>query len=101
MLQGRERKEQKTVSATAKDRGATKPKSGKLSYMDQREYDQMETNILAAESRLEELEQLMNAPEVMANPSQLQQFWQEQQSLQTKTDQLYERWDELERHKQG
>ncbi len=101
MLQDRERKELKAVSATAKDRGAAKPKSGKLSYMDQREYDQMETNILAAESRLEELEQLMNAPEVMADPAQLQQFWQEQQSLQTKTDQLYGRWDELERHKQG
>ena len=101
MLQDRERKGLKAVSATAKDRGAAKPKSGKLSYMDQREYDQMETNILAAESRLEELEQLMNAPEVMADPAQLQQFWQEQQNLQTKTDQLYGRWDELERHKQG
>ncbi len=101
MLQDRERKELKTVSATTKDRSAAKPKSSKLSYMDQREYDQMEKNILAAESRLEELEQLMNAPEVMANPAQLQQFWQEQQSLQTKTDQLYDRWDELERHKQG
>jgi ATP-binding cassette subfamily F protein uup len=69
--------------------------------MDQREFDQMEATILAAESRLEELELLMNAPEIMANPAQLQQYWLEQQALQTETDRLYDRWDELEQRKQG
>jgi len=101
MLQHRERKEQKKGAAGTKEKTTTQQKSGKLSYMDQREYDQMEATILAAESRLEELERLMNAPEVMANPTQLQQYWQEQQKLQSETDQLYNRWDELEQRKQG
>ena len=100
MLQDRDRKEQKPVTAALKEKPVAKPKPGKLSYLDQREYDQMEATILAAESRLEELERLMNAPEVMANPSQLQQYWQEQQTLQAETDQLYDRWDELEQRKQ-
>lgn len=99
MLQNRERGEQKKVPPAAKEKSPGVQKPGKLSYMDQREYDQMEATILAAESRLEELEKLMNAPEVMANPAQLQQYWQEQQTLQTATDQLYNRWDELEQRK--
>ncbi len=99
MLQHRERREQKKVTPVAKEKSPAVQKPGKLSYMDQREYDQMEATILAAESRLEELEKLMNAPEVMANPTQLQQYWQEQQTLQAATDQLYNRWDELEQRK--
>jgi len=101
MLQHQEKSEQKKAAAAVKEKPAAKPKTGKLSYMDQREYDQMEVTILAAESRLEELERLMNSPEVMANPTQLQQYWLEQQALQTEADQLYDRWDELEQRKQG
>jgi ATP-binding cassette subfamily F protein uup len=101
MLQERDRKEGPKTPAAAKEKPAAKAKPGKLSYMDQREYDQMEAAILAAESRLGELETLMLSPEVMANSSQLQQYWQEQQELQTQTEQLYDRWDELEQRRQG
>jgi ATP-binding cassette subfamily F protein uup len=101
MLQDLDRTQQPKTPSPAKEKPAAKPKSGKLSYMDQREYDQMEAIILAAESRLEELEQLMNAPEVMANPAQLQQYWHEQQTLRAETDRLYDRWDELEQRKQS
>jgi len=101
MLQERDRKEEQKAPAAAKDKPVAKPKTGKLSYMDQREYDQMEAAILAAETRLGELEALMASPEVVANPTQLQRYWQEQQELQEKTEQLYNRWDELERRKQG
>ena len=101
MLQERDRKEAPKAPAAAKEKPAAKAKPGKLSYMDQREYDQMEAAILAAESRLGELETLMLSPEVMANSSQLQQYWQEQQELQAQTEQLYDRWDELEQRRQG
>jgi ATP-binding cassette subfamily F protein uup len=101
MLQERDRKEGQKAPAAAQEKPAAKAKPGKLSYMDQREYDQMEAAILAAESRLEELEALMVSPEVMANSSQLQQYWQEQQELQAQTEQLYDRWDELEQRRQG
>jgi len=101
MLQERDRKEPPGAPVAAREKPAAKAKPGKLSYMDQREYDQMETTILAAESRLGELEALMASPEVVTNPSQLQRYWQEQHELQTTTEQLYDRWDELERLRQG
>lgn len=101
MLQERDRKEEQKAPAAAKEKPAAKPKTGKLSYMDQREYDQMEERILAAETRLGELEALMIDPEVMADPAQLQRYWQEQQEVQARIERLYERWDELEQRKQG
>ena len=101
MLQERDRKEETKAPIAAKEKSAAKTKPGKLSYMDQREYDQMEATILAAEARLEELEALMASPEAMADQGQLQRYWQEQQELQAQTEQLYKRWDELERRRQG
>lgn len=101
MLQERDRKELPGAPVAAREKPAAKAKPGKLSYMDQREYEQMEATILAAESRLGELEALMASPEVVTNPSQLQRYWQEQHELQTTTEQLYDRWDELERLRQG
>ena len=100
MLLDRERKEEPKASIEAKEK-PLKAKPGKLSYMDQREYDRMEETILAAESRLGEVEALMASPEIMTNPSQLQRYWQEQQELQVNTEKLYARWDELERRRQG
>jgi ATP-binding cassette subfamily F protein uup len=88
-------------SPDAQEKSGAKPKSGKLSYMDQREYDQMEKKILELEQRLEELQRLMVDPEVMADSGRLQQYWQEQQELQAQTDSLYDRWNELEQRKQG
>jgi len=100
MLQERERKES-ADAPVVREKPAAKPKPGKLSYLDQREYDQMEEKILVAEARLEELEALMATPEVVANPSQLQRYWQEQQEAQAAIEQLYDRWNELERRRQG
>ncbi len=103
MLQELERKEI-AASKTASDKQektASKPKAGKLSYLDQREYDQMEEKILELEQQLEEVHQLMTAPEVMADPDRLQKCWQKQQALQTETDGLYDRWNELEQRKQN
>ena len=101
MLQEQQRKEQPDSPTGSREKPVAKPKSGRLSYMDQREYDQMEELILAAEARLGELEALMASPEVIANPAQLQRYWQEQQEVQAKTEQLYDRWNELEQRRQG
>ena len=101
MLEEKERGEAVGNPSQAGKKPGAKPKPGKLSYMDQREYDQMEEKILAAEARLGELEALMAAPEVVANPGQLQRYWQEQQTVQTQTERLYDRWNELEQLRQG
>ncbi len=77
-----------------------KKKSSRLTYIDQREYDQMEERILAAETELEGNQRKMEMPETMADPGLLNECWQETQRLQGLIDTLYGRWDELERKKQ-
>ncbi len=101
MLQVTEKKEQKKQSATPKKKTQQKQKPGKLSYLDQREYDQMEEKILNLEEQLEEVQQSMQTEKVASSPGLLQEHWEKQQQLQTEVEQLYERWDELEQLKQG
>ncbi len=102
MLQEQERKDNGVRSSTSvQEKSTVQSRPGKLSYMDQREYDQMEEKILDLEERLEELNQLMADPAVVADPEQLQRYWQEQQELQKKTECLYDRWNELEQRKQA
>ncbi|MBT8354892.1 MAG: ABC-F family ATP-binding cassette domain-containing protein [Desulfofustis sp.] len=74
-------------------------KSGRLSYLDQLEYDQMEEKILTAEKSCEELEKKITDPELAADPVQLQSVWQQLDQARQRVDQLYRRWDELERKK--
>lgn len=102
MLEERERQDN-TPKATSKpqEKPAATSKPGKLSYMDQREYDQIEAKILEGENRLEAVQQLMADPAVMADAERLQQTWQEQQQVQAEVDRLYDRWNELEQRKQG
>ena len=96
--QGRnEPKKNKTTSPQVK----TRKKRGRLSYMDQREYDQMEEKISAAENRQQELEELMQTQQTAGNPEKLQQCWQELESLQQEITRLYSRWEELETIRDG
>ncbi|MDR3628918.1 MAG: ABC-F family ATP-binding cassette domain-containing protein [Desulfocapsaceae bacterium] len=78
---------------------AAKKKSGKLSYIDQREYDGMEERILEVELELEAVQQRMDSAETLADPGALHECWQELQRVQEVIDGLYGRWDELEKKK--
>lgn len=78
-----------------------KKKTGKLSYLDQREYDQIEKKILEAEERQEKLQARMDSPETVSNPERLHACWTELQEAQAIVAQLYDRWDELEAKKKG
>lgn len=71
----------------------------KLSYMDQREYDQIEETIQEAEVLVEELQQQMESPEVVSNPVAAAQCWEELEEAQKEVERLYTRWDELEAKK--
>ncbi len=75
---------------------SSKSKAAKLSYMAQREYDQMEDEINRREERIEKLQSLMVSPEAVADPQLLQDYWNEQEQLQNETGKLYARWEELE-----
>jgi ATP-binding cassette subfamily F protein uup len=74
---------------------------GKLSYLDQREYDQIEEIIAAEDNRLKQLQKKMELPEIVSNPEALAQCWQEVEAAQAEVERLYDRWDELEEKKNG
>ncbi len=74
-------------------------KAGKLSYLDQREYEQMEGKIEEAEELKESLQLRMDDPETSAKPQELEAVWAEFEEVKEEVDRLYSRWDELEEKK--
>jgi ATP-binding cassette subfamily F protein uup len=76
-----------------------KKKSGKLSYMDQREYDQIEEKIMEGEEEQESLQKLLDSPETASNPQLLESVWADLEEVKQNVGKLYERWDELEEKK--
>ena len=76
-------------------------RAGKLSYMDQREYEQIEEKIQEAEEEHERLQVLMELPETVSDPEKLERVWGDLEVAQQRVEQLYDRWDELEEKKQS
>lgn len=96
-------KQEKEKPKQNSNKTSDKPKQsvpkGRLSYMDQREYDQIEGKIGVAESLVEELQKKMELPEVVSQPAELEECWQKLEAAQVEVDFLYKRWDELETKK--
>ncbi len=80
-------------------RKSNKNKAGKLSYLDQREYDEIEGKIEAGEEAQEHLQALMDLPETSADPQQLETVWADLEQAKETVEKLYERWDVLEEKK--
>lgn len=78
-----------------------KKKLGKLSYLDQREYDQIEERIVEAEDEQGRLQALMEAPETVSDPERLHECWVALADVEGRVTQLYDRWHELEARKNG
>ncbi|MFZ5798954.1 MAG: ABC-F family ATP-binding cassette domain-containing protein [Desulfobulbaceae bacterium] len=78
-----------------------KKSSGRLSYLDQREYDGMEEAISRAEEEERRLHEAMNQPDIAADPLQAQECWQGLEAVRQEIDRLYRRWEELEVKKGG
>lgn len=89
----------KPVQDTTDTKKVKQKKSGKLSYMDQREYDQIEEKIMEGEEEQERLQILMDSPETATNPQLLESVWAELEQVKQNVGKLYERWDELEEKK--
>lgn len=68
----------------------------KLSYMEQREYDQMEQKIAKAEEELAIYNRESETPEVASNAELAGQIFERISQSQATLDKLYERWEELE-----
>jgi len=83
--------------AERKDAGdssaSKKPK--KLSYMEQREFDGIEAQILEAEKSLEACQKELEIPEVASDPKKLLSVCQALADAQAQIDGLYARWQEL------
>jgi ABC transport system ATP-binding/permease protein len=72
---------------------------GRLSYLDQREYDLIEEKITAGESRVAELEEMMLRPDVVSASEMLATCWQDLEAARQEVERLYTRWHELEEKK--
>jgi ATP-binding cassette subfamily F protein uup len=85
---------EKVASAPAAKPTEAKPK--KLGYKEQREFDAMEANVLAAEQRLERAKAAAEDPSIAADANALQTRYAELSAAQAEVDRLYARWAELE-----
>ncbi|HEY3499483.1 MAG TPA: ABC-F family ATP-binding cassette domain-containing protein [Polyangiaceae bacterium] len=75
---------------------APSKKKKKLSYADQKDYDGIESRILAAEERLAALTAECSQPDVVSNATRLMELDREMATLRAEIDRLYARWAELE-----
>jgi ATP-binding cassette subfamily F protein uup len=85
---------QQAASRTGDKKAEAKPR--KLSYIESREYEQIEARIADAEQRLSRAQQELQNPEGSHDAATMQARYDEMLSAQALVDQLYERWAELE-----
>ena len=83
-------------SAAAPRSAALKPAAKRLSYMEQREWEQMETRIIEAEAELESARSEMESPAVMSDRNRLHAACERLGQAEQAVQQLYTRWAELE-----
>ena len=70
--------------------------SKKLTYMEQREWDSMESNILEAEQKLADAQAKTQDPAIASSAMKLQEACKAVDIAQANVDRLYARWAELE-----
>lgn len=80
------------------DSGRTvpRPKTKRLTYLEKREWEGMEANMLAAEARVAEEESRAEDPSITTDSAALQERLQALDEARREVDTLYERWAELE-----
>jgi ATP-binding cassette subfamily F protein uup len=91
--QSRKKPAAKPVSKSAATSSKEKPK--KLSYMEQREWEQIEARIMAAEAEVEAKQKLFNDPAVLADHARLAEVGHQTAAAQSAVEKLYKRWEEL------
>ncbi|MEZ4741634.1 MAG: ABC-F family ATP-binding cassette domain-containing protein [Bdellovibrionota bacterium] len=85
----------KNKQANPKEKPQEK-KAKKLSYKDQRDYDQIESLIAEAEQRVEDWQETINDPQIATDSAKLEEAYAGLNKAQKKLDTLYARWEELE-----
>jgi ATP-binding cassette subfamily F protein uup len=69
----------------------------KLSYLEAREYEAMETNVAKVEHELNVLRAALENPAIMSDAAKLQVTCAKMEDAQHRVDALYARWAELEK----
>src|SRR5438309_457831 len=82
------------AAPAASERERQRPK--RLGYREQREWDDMERTILAAERALEACQRAVEDPAIASDPTALQQRYAALEAARVDVDRLYARWAELE-----
>ncbi len=80
--------------AAATARGGLDPR--RLTYLEKREWEQMEQAIVDAEETLAAARSAVDVPAIASDPVALAERWAALQAAQANVDRLYERWAELE-----
>jgi ATP-binding cassette subfamily F protein uup len=88
--------EEKPKKTPKRSAGARKPRTKKLSYREQQEWDGMEGNVLVAEARLESASAAVEDPAVASDPLALQDRCDALAAAEKEVERLYARWAELE-----
>lgn len=83
-----------------KKQESSAPKA-KLTYMEKREYEQMEELILKKETEVQELNHLLLDPQIANDGQKLHEICTKVSVEETQIEQLYLRWEELERKLRG
>ena len=68
----------------------------KLSYLEQREYDELQGKIVEAEEELRRWQRELENPEIATDASRLVMAQSEVEGAKSKVDRMYSRWAELE-----
>jgi ATP-binding cassette subfamily F protein uup len=94
----RQSRPSRKADASREDRAAPAQASAKkkLSYIEQREWEQIETRILEAEAELERHQSALQDPQIASDGVELQRTYGLLQAAQARVDGLYARWAELE-----
>lgn len=90
---GKAKKIAKEVAQAEKKKATS---SKRLSYMDQREYDRMESDIAVAEAALIQAQSGLEDPSLASSSNKLLEATKKVQDAQNVIDRLYARWEELE-----
>ena len=94
-MAGARRRERGSAAPAAKPAAQSAPKK-KLSYHENREWEQMESRILDAEEAFKRAQEELQNPEGSADAAVMMTRFEALQSAQASVDRLYERWAELE-----
>jgi ABC transport system ATP-binding/permease protein len=95
-LSGKPAKAEKSPAPPRQQPAGPAAAKKKLSYLEAREWEQMEARILEAEQELEALRAEMQAPEVASDGVRLHECYVKMQAAEARVEGLYARWAELE-----